>query len=693
MELSPIERHFIQTLQNGDNALLYGVGGVGKTTVIKKIYEYFRIHHLSKRVFLTATTGVAALGLSDSEREIPSYTFHRWAGIGLAKGSFEQVIAHVHKNREALDRWKSTDILVIDEISMFGMNLWNLMDEIARTLRQNQLPFGGIQVVACGDFLQLPPVKDRWIFKSKVWRNMQFVPIVLTEPKRYENKEWFYLLGRIRRNELRDGDEEFLNSCFVKFIKAGCQVELENGIKPTILMSRRQSVLNYNYSELQKLPTEGVVFAAEDILIPKTKKRISKEYYVKVVDQSIEPEITLKIGAQVMLRRNLPDTSLVNGSRGVITDLTPVNAKVQFVSGEHVNIGFLDWTQDDDAATFTRRQIPLSLAWATTIHSSQGRTLDCVQVDMGKTIFVEAQAYVALSRVRDPEYLYLSDFDIKSVKADKEALKYDSQILTYSHNHPIKDEPLHPEVVKDVRIPTYWKTCRVTEKKVIKYNVTRKMKDKIQELLRTTCKTHSVGKGNDVVGGQRKKPFTVVKVERIENTIVWMRYSQAREEVHLLRNDTREDLKPLSALTDRPWMDTESRVNEKYLFHGPNKKFINHIIKQGFDERVSNLGIFGCGIYFAQNSDKSDQYIVECGKGKECKMFLSRVIMGKPYITAGALDGRRPPIFENTDGSNPEDIPDSVLGDTGGIIQRHKEFIVYDRSRCYPEFLITYTRT
>jgi ATP-dependent DNA helicase PIF1 len=200
-------------------------------------------------------------------------------------------------------------------------------------------------------------------------------------------------------------------------------------IKPTIVHSKKVDVASENDIEMEKLHGDTTQFNANDTFTPKTKKT-NKEYYSRLLDDSIPSEIKLKIGAQVMLRYNLcVEMGICNGSRGVILNISPEGVLVRFLSGMKMIITRQVWTVKDKHGKMERNQIPLILAWSITCHKIQGLTMDYAICNLGPSIFSPGQAYVALSRVRNLRGLFISDFLLDSIYADKKALTYDNELL------------------------------------------------------------------------------------------------------------------------------------------------------------------------------------------------------------------------------------------------------------------------
>lgn len=409
----------LEHIKNKNNVLLLSAGGCGKSYLIREVAK--ELANAGKRVACTATTGIAAINLSVPEAKISGRTLHSWAGVGLAQVHPEKLLHFVRGDSRSKKRWLTVDVLFIDEVSMFGVEFFDKLDYIARGLRQHNKPFGGIQLVLSGDFLQLPPVNQQWVFKSKNWAQLEMTTVVLREPKRYTNLVWFEMLLRVRKGEQTKDDIKFLKS---KILHEPLKVSESNAVKPTVLYSKKIDVERINNEELEALTTKAKSFIAVDTFTA-YNMYAKREHYMTPLEDTIPTCITLKEGAQVMLKANLDtDNGLANGSRGVIVKIHDEGVEVKWVSGLITQVLPHTWLQSDRDGEGSRTQIPLILAYALTTHKSQGSTLDSVICNLGPSIFCPGQAYVALSRVRDPKGLYISEFYDESIYADKDALRY-----------------------------------------------------------------------------------------------------------------------------------------------------------------------------------------------------------------------------------------------------------------------------
>jgi ATP-dependent DNA helicase PIF1 len=440
MDLNTAQQAAYDAVATGKHIFLTGPGGTGKSFLLQMLYSDLS-SRINRKVALTALTGCAALLVHPRAK-----TLHSWAGVGLAKESASNLIKDIRKSRKSSMRWITTDVLIIDEISMMTPELFEKLDEIGRAIRRiPTLPFGGIQLVLVGDFYQLPPVvrqdisgisaETYFLFESPLWNELKLETHTLTEIVRQKDPIFQEVLNQARRGELTKKSIKVLAS------RMGLDYK-DQAIQPTMLFTRRAQVDEINMSHLRKLTTERRTFKATTLFQPleSTRGLTEEDPFVKRAilkldtDAPYNAELTLAIGAQVMLLVNKPELGLANGSRGVVTgfgpsttDLSPASSSVKvddallvpfvkFRNGLTIPIEHNTW-EVQDFNGILRKQIPLRLAYAITIHKAQGATLDCALIDIGSKTFEYGQAYVALSRVKDLESLYIHDFEPTAVRA------------------------------------------------------------------------------------------------------------------------------------------------------------------------------------------------------------------------------------------------------------------------------------
>jgi ATP-dependent DNA helicase PIF1 len=411
------------------NVFVTGSAGTGKSHLLKYVVEVLQGRHKKAGkgnsreedlvVGVCAPTGVAAVIVGGN-------TLHSFFGIGLGTGSRSNLLKKVNKNTGAMSRIDETDVLIIDECSMLSSDLLETLDMVVRAVRRNgecfDKPFGGMQVIAFGDFFQLPPVyrndgsHDRswrpFCFDSPVWSELGLSEniIELQEVQRQNHEDFIKLLNKVRNGVVEPRDIRDLNEkCLV-----GPNNPLPNdGILPTRLYVLNRDVDSENSTRLWELDGEEEVFLASDHwreYMPKGTTESEKKKMKEALAMQMPDELSLKVGAQVMLTRNKDlDKNLVNGSRGVVERFEFGVPIVRFDSGITTKIDKVEATKlnmDGGEGCLVREQIPLKLAWAITIHKSQGSTLTRASLDISSA-FEYGQCYVALSRVKSLEGLWL----------------------------------------------------------------------------------------------------------------------------------------------------------------------------------------------------------------------------------------------------------------------------------------------
>ncbi len=400
----------LEIMAAGENVFLTGPAGSGKTYVLNEFIR--RARKAGKSVSVTATTGLAATHLNGN-------TIHAWSGIGILDDLPPRFFEYLTKGRR--DTIMGTDILIVDEISMLHDYRLDMIDEITRAVRGSDKPFGGIQVVLCGDFFQLPPVnrqgskQGRFVVSSAAWRELDPVVCYLSEQHRQDDATFLEILNALRTSDVRRHHVEQLME------RQG--VELEHSEVVTELHTTNVDVDTLNSRQLEKIDGDEHVY----------KMDVSgKTNYVETLKRSClaVEELVLKKGALVMCIRNAADKKYVNGSLGVVVDFHPGTGWpiVELRNGRELMIGPESWElRDGDKKRAAISQIPLRLAWAITVHKSQGMTLDAARIDLRKA-FVEGMGYVALSRVRGLDTLSLTGINNMALKMSPEALAIDKEL-------------------------------------------------------------------------------------------------------------------------------------------------------------------------------------------------------------------------------------------------------------------------
>jgi ATP-dependent DNA helicase PIF1 len=414
-----------QSYLNEENIFITGPGGTGKTYSIKRIYEHAKIHN--KRICVTALTGVASLLL-----DCNATTIHSWAGIGISNRTDIQIINKINRSKFYRHNWETTDILVIDEISMMSCKLFELLNKIGQVIRNNRKPFGGIQIIFSGDFFQLPPVKETiFCFESSYFKSSFNIIINLTKIYRQSDPIYKKLLLNMRKGLITNKSIELLNS---KIIKKDDN-SLDDNITRLVPTKAKAKDINENF--LEKIKSKKYIYKrnyketnenltnSEKLKIGLMTEKEKEIEYNFIKDSTLtEEQLILKKGSYVMCIANLDLASgIANGSTGIVLDFTKEKYPiVKFdKQDKEIVIGKKEW-KSDNIPGISLFQIPLILAWGITIHKAQGLTLEKAIVDVGKDLFEAGQMYVALSRLISLEGLYLQNFSLENLKINQKVL-------------------------------------------------------------------------------------------------------------------------------------------------------------------------------------------------------------------------------------------------------------------------------
>ena len=446
MELSKEQQLAFDKYVQGHNIFITGPGGSGKSALIKLINKH--AYNQFKNIHITALTGCAAILLNCQAK-----TVHSWSGIGIGDGTIDQLITRIKKNSYAKSIWKTTDILVIDEVSMLSLKLFNALNAIGKTIRNNLSPFGGIQLIFSGDFYQLPPVGNidevdtlRFCFESDDWNTVFNINCQIQLVKIFRQTDEIYsqILNQIRVGKIKHKASDIL----LQYVGRSLDINLIS--EPTKLYPTRKKVENINNIRMNLLEGTEKEFKLKyltNLELSKTDKIKRNTFSDKEIQIELdfmannlicEKNIKLKNGAQVMCVINISTDKgieVCNGSQGIITHFTEntnypyikFNNGIEMIMSPHI------WTSNNIPGIGVS-QIPLILAWALTIHKSQGATLDAAEIDAGSGIFECGQTYVALSRVKSLNGLYLTSFDVKKIRINEKVQKY-YETLTQSQNN------------------------------------------------------------------------------------------------------------------------------------------------------------------------------------------------------------------------------------------------------------------
>lgn len=393
----------LEIMLKGDNIMLTGPAGSGKSYLLSTFIE--KAKKKRKKVVTTATTGLAAAHLGGQ-------TIHSWSGIGLGKELHQDYIYMMSETRKKAIR--KTDVLIIDEISMMHDYNLDMVDEALRMIRENDEPMGGIQIILCGDFFQLPPVAQggggRFVTESQVWSELSLSVCYLEEQHRAEDLRLQEILNAMRAGQLRQRHLNYLLD----------RMQLIPHEDVTRLYTTNADVDALNEAELAKVPGDSHYYLRTS--------RGKWEAIVNLQRNVLAPEtLELKLGALVMAVKNDPEGRFANGSTGHVVAFTDDGFPIV-----HFNYPVIvypdEWELKSGERTIAAiTQIPLRLAYAITVHKSQGMTLDAAEIDLSKA-FVEGMGYVGLSRVKNLDNLYLKGINQRALMVSHEAQRIDAEL-------------------------------------------------------------------------------------------------------------------------------------------------------------------------------------------------------------------------------------------------------------------------
>lgn len=398
----------LDILKTGANVFLTGEPGSGKTYVINQYIAWLEAAGI--HVAVTASTGIAAT-------HIGGMTIHAWSGVGARDTINQYDLDQIMTREKLVKRLKKAQVLIIDEISMIDGTMLDMVDVIARTARQKTDAFGALQVIFVGDFFQLPPVTRmgnmmRYGFESRAWENARPLICYLSDQFRQEDEQLLSLLNAIRRNEIEEEHYTLLNE--------QTEISYEN-IEPTRLYTHNADVDAVNNTKLAALTGKPKTF--------KMSARGSKPLLEGLVKNCLSPDtLVLKEDAMVMCTKNNFEAGYVNGTLAKVVDFERETGLpiIETTEGKRIVMNTTTWDFIEDGKTLAQvEQIPLRLAWAITVHKSQGMSLDAVEVDLSKA-FVFGQGYVALSRVRTLAGLKVLGLSSNALSVDPKIVRRDA---------------------------------------------------------------------------------------------------------------------------------------------------------------------------------------------------------------------------------------------------------------------------
>lgn len=423
----------LEILKMGYNAYITGPEGSGKTYLLNKYISYLKNKGIE--IGVTASTGIAAT-------HIGGVTIHSWTGIGIRNVLTEYDVEALQEKQYLWKRFEKVKVLVIDEISMLHHFRLDLVDKVCKSFKRNDKPFGGIQVILCGDFFQLPPVSTSFeemgyfVYHSDAWKNSNFKICYLEEQHRQLDDATISILNEIRKNDLSQKNFEILQS---KIAKPSSK---EDGtFSPTRLYTHNVDVDLINNRELEKIKSDEKTFEmmerGGDMLVDLLKKSCLAL-----------PKMKLKVGAKVMFIKNNFEAGYVNGTLGTVTAIGKNGPVVRTYKGQIIDVEPASWKIEEDGKVKAEiTQYPLRLAWAITVHKSQGMSLDYVEVDLSKS-FERGMGYVALSRVRSIDGLRIIGLNDTALKVSDEVVEFDEELRKSSEKTTLAFTTLDKSEIK-----------------------------------------------------------------------------------------------------------------------------------------------------------------------------------------------------------------------------------------------------
>lgn len=403
--LTKDQQQALEVLKGDENVFLTGAAGTGKSYLLKYYREFF-----NKKIPVVCSTGVAAV-------LVGGRTFHSYFGLGIMSSDEEIIIATAMSNPALVGRIKRAKEIIIDEISMLSGEALNVASEICKRIRNNGEAFGGIRIICVGDFYQLPPVQeDRkkgkdWAFKSKAWHECDFRSIELTQIMRTKEVSFLRFLYRVRQGYVGPDEKKFLQEHLI---------EDKDSFEGTRIFSRKKMVSDFNESKLAELPGKEYVFDTDFD---------GTESHVFRLMRSLPIETSIRIKAQSLIMIRINDQSkeklYVNGTLGHVVAISDSELMIKTLDRRFINLKKHTFTlKDGDGETVASAlNFPISLAYAVTIHKSQGATIDHALVDL-YNLWDSGQAYTALSRLASEKGLKILQWNARSVFVDEEVKRF-----------------------------------------------------------------------------------------------------------------------------------------------------------------------------------------------------------------------------------------------------------------------------
>ncbi|HSR88938.1 MAG TPA: PIF1 family DEAD/DEAH box helicase [Candidatus Udaeobacter sp.] len=443
----------LSILKTGANVFLTGEPGAGKTHTINEYASYLRARGVEPSI--TASTGIAAT-------HIGGMTIHSWSGIGIRNYLSKYDLDKIVSTEYLVKRIRRAKVLVIDEVSMLGPEAFSIVETVCRAIRQNNDAFGGLQVILVGDFFQLPPIvkseinnpqaslldsgkPPRFAYDSPAWKRTNPVVCYLTEQHRQDDSSFLDLLSAIRSNSF--GNEHLLQ---LETRKIAEETMSDKAVK---LYTHNLNVDRTNDAMLETFSGHPVTFTMTSHGAPGLVASLQKG--------CLSPyNLILKVGAKVMFTKNNPKEGFVNGTLGVVEGFDSFVGlpMIRTYDGRLIVVEKMDWSIDENGKTRAKiSQLPLRLAWAITVHKSQGMSMDEAVIDLSE-VFEFGQGYVALSRVRRLAGLYLLGWNEQAFQVHPEVLTEDNTFRASSEAASTAFAQIPPEELQKMH-DNFIKAC------------------------------------------------------------------------------------------------------------------------------------------------------------------------------------------------------------------------------------------
>lgn len=489
------QKEALDILKTGRNVFLTGAAGSGKTFVLREYIGY--LQSLGANIGITASTGIAATHMD-------GITIHSWSGLGIRDSLSKSDLEEIAEKKHIRNKIQNASVLIIDEISMMHHFRLDLIEKIIKKIKNSEEVFGGMQVVFCGDFFQLPPVRRSYepevffAYHSQTWQNLNLKVCYLSEQHRQNDLDYLKVLNSIRENNISTEVTSLLQSRFCQSSDLASKkvlpdVKQNEKKEPTKLYSHNKNVDSENEIELQKL--SGKVFEYE-------MQSHGRKNLVEALKKScLAPEVLrLKLGAKVMFVKNNFEEGYVNGTLGTVADCGYEKIKVRTLSGNIIEVEKAVWLIEEDGKSRAEIvQYPLRLAWAITVHKSQGMSLDAALVDLSQS-FERGMGYVALSRVRSLEGLFLTGLNDMALKVNEEVLEMDKKFRDLSKTNSFHIKTMGEEKISKMHEEFKNKVSNLKEKS----SSTKATRDKKLDTVSETKKMLDAGLSIKEIAKERK---------------------------------------------------------------------------------------------------------------------------------------------------------------------------------------------